>query len=214
VGIVERRSLASDARRSRTRSTRSNQQVGEDSLGDYQRTKRAAAGDLVVELLLYLSSYAPLFVLLALRFEPKGLMFVCAGLALVGFVAGPIVLARFRSVAPQVWQLKTVEDRGAEVSGYLATFLLPFVAVANPDTRQIIGYGLFVALAGLIYLRSGLVQINPTLYLFGWRVLAVRIGDGWTGYVLTKRHLPASATLPLVRLSERVYVDYAEERDG
>ncbi len=61
-------------------------------------------------------------------------------------------------------------------------------------------------------MRSGLVQINPTLYLTGWRVVSVNIGEGWTGYVLTKRRLPTRARVPLVRLTERVYVDYPPRR--
>jgi hypothetical protein len=171
------------------------------------------ASDLVRELLLFFCAYAPLFGILAIRFELRpNLAWVCAGIAVGGLLGGWAVLARYRRVTARMWTVESVEDKGAEVSGYLASYLLPFVATVDPSNRQVAGYAVFVSIAAVIYLRSGLVQINPALYLTGWRVVSVNIGEGWTGYVLTKRRLPTRARVPLVRLTERVYVDYPPRR--
>jgi hypothetical protein len=57
------------------------------------------------------------------------------------------------------------------VSGYLAAYLLPFLTVPEPSATDLVTYAIFVFVAGLIYVRSGLMQINPTVYLLNRRVL-------------------------------------------
>jgi hypothetical protein len=172
-------------------------------------TLRDRAADLTVELALFLSSYAPLFLILAIRFRSSTLVVACAALAVLGFAAGISVLVRFRQVARSSWAVRTVEDRGAEVAGYLATYLLPFVTVTEPDVRDVIGYMLFFVIVAVIYIRSSLVQINPTLYLFGWRLYAIEIGDGWNGYLLARGPVRRGTDVTAVRMTERLFVSYA-----
>lgn len=171
---------------------------------------RESLSDLTVELALFLCSYSALFAILAVRFRTTALILACAGLAVLGAVAGLAVLLRFRSVAQGIWTVSTVEDRGGEVAGYLATYLLPFVTVAEPGWHDVVGYVLFLVIVAVIYVRSGLVQINPTLYLFGWRLFAVDIGDGWSGYVLVRGRLARGQELSAVRMTERLFVSYAK----
>ncbi len=130
------------------------------------------AADLVVELSLFLCSYAPLIAILAIRFRTVWLEIICGSVAALGFVAGVLVIARYRRLAGQEWTATRVEDRGYEVAGCLASYLLPFVTVPEPGVRDLIGYGIFLFIAGVVYIRSGMLQINPTLYLLGWRVNA------------------------------------------
>ena len=190
------------------------QQVGEwTGVGTrWSSTWRAQLSNLTVEFALFLCSYAVLFAILAIRFTRSSLIVGCAVLAGLGIAGGIAVLVRFGSVAQSTWTVRTVEDRGGEVAGYLATYLLPFVAVADPGWRDVLGYGLFIVIVAVIYLRSALVQINPTLYLFGWRLLAVDIGEGWSGYVLARRPLARGQELRAVRMTGRLFVSY--ERAG
>jgi hypothetical protein len=107
------------------------------------------------------------------------------------------------------WSLTAVEDRGAEVAGYVASYLLPFLTVSEPSSRDLVAYGLFLVVVAVLYLRSGLVRINPTLYLAGWRLYAVTIGQaGWSGYVLSRRPLRAGEPLSGARLTERLFLSY------
>lgn len=180
------------------------------------KNSQTSSGPLV-ELALFLCSYAPLFAILAVRFKPWWLVGVCGGLALLGVSAGLLVLRRFRRVAAMGWPLVVVEDRGAEVAGYLASYLLPFLTVSEPSPRDLVAYTLFLIVLAVIYVRSGLVRVNPTLYLLGWRLQEVEIGDGWMGYVLSRRALRKGENLSAVRLTERLFVSYTSEeqvRDG
>ena len=78
--------------------------------------------------------------LLAIRFGPWWLVAGCAALAAVGFLGGVAVLRRFRRVSRTGWPLTAVEDRGTEVAGYLASYLLPFLTVSEPSPRDLVAY--------------------------------------------------------------------------
>jgi hypothetical protein len=170
--------------------------------------RRARLSDLVVELSLFWCSYAPLFAIFAIRFQTRGLEVGCGLLSVGGVAAGVAVLGRYRKVSARSWTVRDAQDRGSEVAGYLASYLLPLIAVAQPGWRDVLAYLLFLAIVAVLYVRSGLIQINPTLYLLGWRLFAIGLGEDWHGYLLARCAPTPGAHLHGVRISERVFITY------
>jgi hypothetical protein len=138
---------------------------------------------------MFISSYAPLFLILAIRFDKLPLRLGCLGLCLLGVVDALVLTRRARSatlsyeITPQ-----SIEDLGAEVGGYLASYLLPFVTVSVPSGADLAAYGTYLIVAAVVYVRSDLVRVNPTLYLLGYRVLAITIGADKRREYLVTRH--------------------------
>lgn len=158
----------------------------------------------------FISSYAPLWGLLALRFDPWWLRAPLVALTFLGI--GVVALRlRARGGRPTDTELTIAGDAGGEVSGYLAAYLLPFLTVADPDGLDIAAYVLFVIVAGLIYVRSSLVHINPTMYALGWRPMraSIPVRDGRTKetFVLTRRDLRTGEKLRCERFADRVWID-------
>jgi hypothetical protein len=127
---------------------------------------------------LFLSAYAPLFAILAVRFEGNALRVTCGILAGLGFLHLAIALL----VAPHLaasrpYPIAKVQDASGEVAGFLATYLLPFVTVPSPSATDIAGYMIFAVVVLAIFVRSNLAQINPTLYLLGFRVATITVHD-------------------------------------
>jgi hypothetical protein len=143
---------------------------------DTNRSWDQIASELVVEVSLFLSSYAPLFLIMAVRFRTQWLDVVCYSLFFVGACSGYLVVRRYSAISGQQWTATAVEDRGYEVAGYLASYLLPFVTVTEPEWRDLAGYTIFLFVAGVVYIRSGMFQINPTLYLMAGMSLKSRLG--------------------------------------
>jgi len=136
---------------------------------------------------LFLSSYAALFGILAIRFDGLALRLVCLGLCLIGLADTFRITHSARSRRePYVITIDESEDTGGEVSGYLASYLLPFVTVSAPGWRDLLAYSLFLVVGLVIYVRSNLVRVNPTLYLFGYRVLRVRYNTSKKQYLLIR----------------------------
>jgi hypothetical protein len=157
---------------------------------------------------LFLGSYALLFLLLAIRFESSGLRATCAILAAVGIIDMTwIVFGVSRRTAGEPIVVTAVTDAGAEVSGYLATYLLPFLTVASPSANDIAAYAIFLFVTGLVYVRSEMTQINPTIYALGRRVVHVTTDRGWSGYVIARSSIQPEDVIRTATLNTSVRVE-------
>lgn len=162
----------------------------------------------------FLSSYAPLWAMLGLRFDPLGLQIVCFALAGVSASLVTLVLYRRRDARPGDAAITVSGDAGADVSGYLAFYLLPFLTVSSPSARDLAAYVVFLLVAGLIYVRSGLMQINPTIYLLRWRVLRASVPVGASSkevFVITRADRRVGDQLQAERFADRVYIDHGKD---
>jgi len=139
--------------------------AGVPASGPGRRTGRDEAAELVTRLPLFLSSYLPLFVILAIRFDqPEWLWRVCAGLVAAGLLSVAAVLWAVRQGPVTSVRVDSVRDAGAEAGGYLATYVLPFVVVAMPSARDMVGFAIFLFVLAIIYVRSDPLQVNPAIY--------------------------------------------------
>lgn len=155
---------------------------------------------------LFFSSYAPLFAILALRFNPTPLRLVCLTLAVLGVVVFVLVVTVRRTLTADPHRVRESSDDGAAVAGYLATYLLPFVTVSEPDRFDLLAYGVYFVLLGVLHARTNLTQVNPLLYLSGRKVLRVRTDDGFSGYAIvsSQTELPSGTAFTGQALSGNV----------
>jgi hypothetical protein len=147
---------------------------------------------MLTRLPLFFISYIPLFLILAVRFEDPGLLrAVSVGLTALGLVFLLMFVLATRRTPTARLRVESVREAGAEAGGYLASYILPFVTVSTPTARDMIGYGIFILVALLVYVRSDLVQINPTFYLMLRRVVRIRTDHGDVLFVVC-RQIPRS----------------------
>jgi hypothetical protein len=157
--------------------------------------------------LLFLSSYAPLFALMAIRFEQRWLWISCTILAVLGVISLWLLLRLDARSSPGPHTLASVKDAGGEAASYLATYLLPFLTVATPTARDVLAYAGFLLVAATINLRSAVVQVNPLLYVLGYRVLSVTDDHGLHAYMVTRHRPPAGNRVLATRFRDDVLVD-------
>jgi hypothetical protein len=141
---------------------------------------------MILKLRLFLGSYAVLFGIFAIRFRGQWLVWACASLAVIGCFDNWRIAVLVQNKEPHRYKAEEIRDQGPEVAGYMATYLLPFVTVAEPSGRDLLAYGAFLAVACLVYVRSEMVQINPVMYLLGRRVVSMRTSDGAWVHLITK----------------------------
>jgi hypothetical protein len=141
---------------------------------------------LFIRLRMFFSSYVPLFAILALRFDGVVLRSVCLGLAILGALTLGLLLRSAKRTESDPHRITTVRDVGAEVAGYLASYLLPFVTTSQPSIRDIVAYGMFLGVVGTIYVQSDMLQVNPLLYLAHRRVTFITTEGGWQGYFVSR----------------------------
>jgi hypothetical protein len=123
----------------------------------------------------------PLFALLGLRsIDRSNRVAVASGiLVLLGALGTIAFLRTARSKTRTEFELLEVENRDPDVAAYAATYLLPFLIVFAGPWQDILSLVAFVAFLGVVYVRSRLIYVNPTLAAFGyrlWRVIPVTAG--------------------------------------
>lgn len=125
---------------------------------------------------LFLSSYAPLFALLALRsYDRSGTLFwLSVALAILALGALGVLMAMAARKSKYEVTVLRVEHRTPDVAAYAATYLLPFLAIFDGSWRDVLALALFIGLIGVIYVSSGMVYVNPVLALIGYRLHLVR----------------------------------------
>jgi hypothetical protein len=161
----------------------------------------------LAQFVMFLSSYAPLFGVFALL-QSFGAPWtpVCIALA----IAGPILLAGILGLvllsAPQDLGVSTSATRDSDAVAYVATYLVPFAAIAATTLRAQLALGFFVILIAVLYVRAGLFYVNPLLAVFGYRLFQVVTPGSATVVLIARRaFLPSGGVLHARRLSGYVY---------
>jgi hypothetical protein len=147
---------------------------------------------------LFLSSYTPLFLLIALRSVGRAnvLATVSGALTVAGLGGTFLFLYAVRGKTPGEYQLLEVENRDPDVAAYAATYLLPFLTVFSGSWQDLSSLAAFVAILGVVYVRSRLIYVNPLLAVIGfrlWRVIPITAGatldaggTPWPRYLLAR----------------------------
>jgi hypothetical protein len=131
---------------------------------------RDRVGGKILKTRLFVLSYMPLLWIFAFQcttWRPA-----------VGYaIAGALVIADgYRLTFGQLRKgaircsLSNVRDKSSEVSGYLATYLLPFLSGPPQSWHAGGAYLVYFLIAWVVYVNSDLLFINPALYLLRWRV--------------------------------------------
>jgi hypothetical protein len=157
---------------------------------------------------LFLSSYSPLFAVFALldSFGAGWPTQICIGLAAAGVLLPVLVFLAARRLAPQSLHVESAQVRDGDALAYIATYLVPFAAVAATTARERGALGLFVLLIAVLYVRSGLFYINPLLALVGYRLFQITTPAGASVVLLTRRRfLRSGIDVNARRLGEYVY---------
>jgi hypothetical protein len=157
---------------------------------------------------LFLSSYSPLFVVFALldSFGGGTSSWLCLAVAAIGLVLLLILYKVARGFAPQNLNIVSSQIRDGDAIAYIATYLVPFAAIAATTARERGALGLFVLLIAVLYVRSELFYINPLLAVVGYRLFQVATPSGASVVLLTRqRFLQSNITLSARRLSDYVY---------
>jgi hypothetical protein len=137
-------------------------------------------------LILYLSSYSLLFFMMAIRLWWTKWSLILIVIGVVGVVAMLRYLKQQSDLSGVSYRLTSVREAGPEAASYLATYLLPVVMVGSPGWRDGVIAALFLFAAAAIFLHSSIVQINPTLYMLRYQVVAVESAEGFRGYLITR----------------------------
>lgn len=170
--------------------------------------------------MLLLSALAPpaglAFVVLALQSQ-RVWVAAAVGTVSVALAVGvpSVVIRSLRIVQPTAVVSVQTRSRDAEVLAFMATYLLPLLpALMDNTVGGIVTACVTLLFVGIVYIRSDLYYLNPTLTLWGYRLFEITCDDGHVERMLT-RHIDVvrqRGSVRARRLAEGVLMQVGDER--
>jgi hypothetical protein len=139
--------------------------------------------------ILFLSSYAPLFLIIAMRgwcdsrYLAGGLVVVAALSVVVLFV----FLNTAQRLAADKIKVDSVVSRDGDAMSYIVTYLLPFLAVKLNDIIDVASLGIVLLVIAILYVNSNMIYTNPVLNIAGYHIFEIQDADGKTTALVSKR---------------------------
>ncbi|MBA2677857.1 MAG: hypothetical protein H0U76_05615 [Ktedonobacteraceae bacterium] len=171
----------------------------------------------LTRILLFLSSYFPLFVIFGLLWYEKHFwlavsVWVASVLTLLA-LAGYLLSVR-RTNQRKLGKVMSVERKDGEVMGYVASYLIPFVTFSIDNEHgqvsvpQVSALVIFLLVLLVIYVNSNMIYINPVLTIFGYHLYSVEIEHGGREvYYLARKAVRRGESIRYVRLSDDIYLE-------
>lgn len=175
-------------------------------------TETHAVASRGVKLLLFGSSYTPLWVIFALLYWAQGKPREAVGWVLLS-VACVVTLwyffkVRVPSRASFTATVSSIQRRDADTLSYVATYLIPFVTVPMSDKWQVTAALFFlIAVLAVVYISSNMIAINPLLTIMQYHLYEVSVvGHTSSCLLLSAPRVEAGKEIRLADVSEGVYL--------
>lgn len=174
---------------------------------------------------LFLISYIPLFVILAIQnlsdklVDDKGVklpisiilenniisivLIIVSILSLFYYLIFAKINSRGGFRNPK--KILRIKNTGVEYLSYLATYIIPFIGVEFDTWNNLLATTLLFLLIGFIYTKTNLLYANPTLALFGYYISLATFEDGEERTVISKGKLKKNNHYKFKELSEDLY---------
>ncbi len=160
-------------------------------------------------IIMFVSSYLPLEAIFVVQYWGKEGAIAYTSLALC--IVGPLALAGVlwsssRDKEPVKEHVVESRLRGDEVMGYIAGYLLPFLATDLTDMRQLLSAAVFLAVLGYLYVTTDMLYINPTLNFICYRVYEVTFESQQVHPVISRKRPRQGDVVEVVRLTSRIWI--------
>lgn len=164
---------------------------------------------------LFLSSYTPLFLIMAIKYGPAHRYFALSMvlLAVISVVLLLFYLKQSASLAVDHVIVEKISGRDSEAMSYIVTYLIPFLDIQLDEISSAVSLLLLFLVVGILYVHSNLIYINPTLNLLRYHLFEIEIEGGMTSALLSRRRfVERGASIPVVSLGEQIFLEISDAR--
>lgn len=131
-----------------------------------------------VKFLMFLSSYFPLFGIIIVRnYQHTDLIIVLSTIMVIVTFALVFTFWRIRKVSGTYLKVDKVEDVGKSSVEYFLTYVIPFFTIDFLKLTDLLSFLIVFSVIGVIYIKSDLIHMNPTLNLFGFNIYKIKSDD-------------------------------------
>jgi hypothetical protein len=166
--------------------------------------------NLVTRIVLFLSSYTPLFLIMGVKY---GLVRHYFGLAMLGLSVLSIgalcwFLASAKRFASDRVTVEKISGKDTEAMSYIVTYLIPFLDIKIDEASNWVSLLLLFLVVAILYVHSNLIYINPTLNLMNYHLFEIEIDGGKTTALLSKRSFVERGTqISVISLGDQIVLE-------
>jgi len=164
-------------------------------------------------LALFLSSYAPLFGVFAVKqySHSHKAAYIFSGLAIFSLFVLFVFFKTAHSLAPSEISVKEHVARDGDSMSYIVTYLVPFLDIKFDDLANIIGVVIIFLVLGVLYVNSNMIYTNPVLNMVGFHIFDVRTTEDRPMVLITRRSfLKTNVQIQLVPLGDYVGLEVSK----
>ncbi len=100
------------------------------------------------------------------------------------------------------------QKHDADVMGYIASYLIPFVTFPLDSWQQIAALLVFIGVLLIVYVNSNMIYINPMLNLIGYHLYEVKLEhSALSHYYIARKGVRCNETIRFVRLSDDIFLE-------
>lgn len=146
--------------------------------------------DYIYKSSMFLSSYAPLFLSLALLKTNSKILW---GLFAVSTFSVLVLALRIRQIKKHgrnktTRKVKSIGLKNSDILSYVVTYLVPFSSAFPYNTKyDYLAFFVLFATIAVVYLKANLLHINPTLSILGYNVYELTLENNSKKIIITKR---------------------------
>lgn len=166
---------------------------------------------LLTKIILFLSSYLPLWLIFAIQLHAKGnttSAIVLAILSALFFLALVGYLKLAERLNPLPIKVARLNRQDGEAMSYIVTYLLPFIAMPSSKSSDLISLAIFIGVLAVLYVNSEMIHINPVLNLMRHHIYEVEKPDGHTCTVISKKKLRNNTAYSFHQIGDELFINF------
>jgi hypothetical protein len=137
---------------------------------------------------MFLSSYAPLFALLAyVNRHVRWAWIILGAVAVVSLLGLAVVMLSKRGERGPRLTVVHARPQDGDVLAYIASYLIPFFGLDLSKRDDVVVLCAFLVVLMLVYVNSNMLFVNPVLTLVGYHSFEIEDPDGHTYVLLAQR---------------------------
>ena len=138
-------------------------------LGKYDKMIRT-----YIKIFLFLSSYSPLFIILAIKsYQYFYLVLSFVGLVVISNIVLFFVLFKSKKMSGDYYKINKIEDKSSQFLEYIIAYIIPFLGFNLLQITDVLILGILFFMIASIYINSDLIYMNPVMNLFKYKLYKV-----------------------------------------
>lgn len=163
---------------------------------------------------LFISSYAPLFLILFVKHlsvSPMSWVILC--IAIAGFIMPKFLIKVANQLEPSAIILDgTVDANNEGGMAYMVGYIIPFLSIDLNTWNDIISILILLIMLGVVYVRSNLLYINPVFQLYGYNIVKVEYEGAFRFLAYKGKSLERQMRADVYKITDEFYIVRREIR--